>query len=58
MVNARDDQRMPRALVERLYASARPPKSLIWVPGGHVRSRPEVVRPLVDTVLAHVVGAP
>jgi hypothetical protein len=58
MLNARDDQRMPRALVERLYASARAPKTLIWVPGGHVRSRPEVVRPLVDTVLARVMAAP
>ena len=58
MLNARDDERMPRALVDRLYASARAPKALIWVPGGHVRSRAEVVRPLVDTVLAHVLAAP
>ena len=54
MVNALDDSQMPRALVERLYASAREPKSMIWVPGGHVRSRPEVIRPLVDTVLGRV----
>jgi hypothetical protein len=58
MLNASDDERMPRPLVERLYASAREPKSIIWVRGGHVRSRPEVVRPLVDTVLARVLAAP
>ena len=58
MINARDDVQVPRALVERLYASAGEPKTIIWVPGGHVRSRAEVVRPLVDTVLARVLVAP
>lgn len=56
MVNARDDVQMPREEVERLYASARQPKELIWVPGGHVRARPEVVRPLIDLVLSRVLG--
>lgn len=55
MINAVDDERMPRAGVEALYRSARHPKELIWVPGGHVRSRPEVVRGLVDLVLSRVV---
>lgn len=54
MVNATHDVQMPRPLVERLYASAVEPKSLIWIPGGHVRSRPEVVRPLIDTVLGRM----
>lgn len=54
MVNALNDERMPRAGVEALYRSAREPKELIWVPGGHVRSRPEVVRGLVDLVLSRV----
>lgn len=58
MLNARDDVQLPRALVDRLYARAREPKSMIWLPGGHVRARPEMVRPLVDTVLAHVFAAP
>jgi hypothetical protein len=49
---------MPRPLVDRLYDSAREPKSMIWMPGGHVRPRPEVVRPLVDTVLARVFDTP
>jgi hypothetical protein len=54
MLNACEDERMPRPLVDRLYASAREPKSMIWVPGGHVRPHTDVVRPLVDTVLARV----
>jgi hypothetical protein len=58
MLHARDDAQMPRALVDRLYAAAREPKAMIWVPGGHVRARPEVVRPLIDTVLARVLATP
>jgi hypothetical protein len=54
MLNAEDDERMPRPLVDRLYASAEEPKSMIWMPGGHVRPSLERVQPLVDTVLARV----
>jgi len=57
MINARDDERMPRELVDRLYARARDPKAIIWVPGRHVRARAEIVRPLVDTVLTRVLGS-
>jgi hypothetical protein len=58
MVNARDDERLPRPFVERLYERAREPKTIMWLPGGHVRSRTEVVRPLVDTVLARILATP
>jgi fermentation-respiration switch protein FrsA (DUF1100 family) len=57
MINATDDERIPRSSVEKLYASARQPKDIIWVPGRHVRARPEVVRQLVDMVLDRVIGA-
>jgi dienelactone hydrolase len=56
MINARDDERLPRASVEKLYTSAREPKSITWVDGQHVRARPEVVRGLVQMVLARVLG--
>jgi hypothetical protein len=53
MVNARDDERMPRDAIEALYAAAREPKELIWLEGPHVRgNRPQVVASLVETVLA------
>jgi hypothetical protein len=52
MVNATEDERMPRGAVLELYAAAREPKSLIWLPGPHVqRNRPDVVRSLVAAVL-------
>jgi hypothetical protein len=57
MLNARDDEQMPRRFVERLYMRADQPKTMIWVPGGHVRAKPELVHPLVDMVLARVVVA-
>ena len=58
MVNARDDERMPRELVERLYEKAREPKSIVWLPGGHVRSNAAVLKPLVDTVVAMIARHP
>jgi dienelactone hydrolase len=58
MVNARDDERMPRELVERLYEKARAPKSIVWLPGGHVRSNAAVLKPLVDTVVAMIARQP
>ena len=52
MLNALDDEKLPRADIEALYMAAGQPKSITWFPGGHVlRSRPEVVRGLVTTVL-------
>lgn len=58
MVNARNDERMPRELVERLYEKAREPKSIVWLPGGHVRSNAAVLKPLVDTVVAMIARHP
>lgn len=58
MVNARDDERMPRKLVERLFEKANEPKSIVWLPGGHVRSSAAVLRPLVDTVVAMMTSEP
>jgi hypothetical protein len=58
MVNARDDERMPRDLVERLFEGAHEPKSIVWLPGGHVRSNAAVLKPLVDTVVAMMASEP
>lgn len=55
MVNASDDERMPREKVDLLYAAAREPKEIVWMPGGHVRSTAEKIRPLVELVLKRVV---
>lgn len=58
MVNARGDQRMPRKLVDRLFDGAREPKTMVWLPGGHVRSNAAVLKPLVDTVVAMMARHP
>ncbi|HEX6058613.1 MAG TPA: hypothetical protein VFZ11_06300 [Gemmatimonadaceae bacterium] len=50
MINASDDDRMPRELVLQLYDAAREPKELIWTTGGHVRSDSTVIAPLVKIV--------
>lgn len=52
MINATEDERLPRAAIDTLYAAARDPKHIVWLPGPHVqRNRPEVVRALVSTVI-------
>jgi hypothetical protein len=53
MINALEDERIPRALVDRLFASAAQPKSQHWLPGMHMqRNRRDVLGALVDTVMA------
>ncbi len=53
MINALEDERIPRALVDRLYASAAEPKAQYWLPGLHMqRNRRDVLGALVDTVMA------
>lgn len=55
MINATEDERMPRDAILALYEAAREPKTLVWMPGKHVqRSRPEVTRALVEAVLARM----
>ena len=56
MINALDDERIPRESVERLYRTAAEPKEMIWLPGAHVRSEAEAVRPLIDLVLSRIVA--
>lgn len=52
MLNAREDERMPRDAVDALYAAARSPKEQIWLDGPHVQgNRHEVLAGLVDAVL-------
>jgi hypothetical protein len=58
MINAMDDERLPRGSIARLYGRANEPKEMIWVTGGHVRSEAEAVRPLVALVLDRILDAP
>jgi dienelactone hydrolase len=59
MINATADERLPRVAVDALHAAARDPKTVIWMPGGHVqRTRPEIVRALVAMVLERMEPEP
>jgi fermentation-respiration switch protein FrsA (DUF1100 family) len=55
LVNALDDQLVPRASAERLLASARPPVRQIWLPLGHLMPDDTLqMRVLADSTLAHL----
>lgn len=52
MINASEDERLPRAAIDVLHQSARQPREVIWLPGQHVQpNREDVIRSLVETVL-------
>lgn len=54
MVNTADDERLPRAGIESLFAAAREPKELIWTHGMHVHADSAAVAPLVKIVLDRI----
>lgn len=54
MVNTADDERLPRAGIESLFAAAREPKELIWTHGMHVHADSAAVAPLVKIVLERI----
>ncbi len=55
LVAANDDERIPRASTDILFAAAREPKELVWTGGGHVDTDKErIARELVDLVLARL----
>ena len=51
MVNASDDERLPRSAVDALYAAAREPKEQVWMSGGHVHGDKETIQRLVAIVM-------
>lgn len=55
MVNASDDERLPRQAVESLYAAAREPKELIWMSGIHVHADRATISRLLDIVMSRMV---
>jgi dienelactone hydrolase len=52
MLNAEDDEKIPRRSVEVLFAAAQAPKELVWLPGNHMQgNRPEVLQRLIDAII-------
>jgi dienelactone hydrolase len=57
VIGAKNDERLPRPMVERLYAAAGEPKELIWTDGGHINpDDPEIVRQLLEIVRSRIGG--
>lgn len=56
MVNARDDERLPRPAVDALYAAASEPKELVWMSGQHVHGDKETIQRLVGIVMSRMAG--
>ena len=54
MVNAADDERLPRPAIEALYASAREPKELIWMEGAHIHADKETIQRLLAVVMSRM----
>jgi dienelactone hydrolase len=54
MVNAQNDERLPRSAVDALYASAREPKEHLWMTGGHVHGDKETIQRLVAIVMDRI----
>ena len=57
VAGAREDERVPRELVRRLYEAAGEPREIVWTEGGHVGThRSEVMAALVGLLRARVTG--
>lgn len=58
MLNAQDDERIPREAVDALWDAAREPKELHWLPGRHMQgNRPETLEQLIERMLAIAASA-
>jgi len=47
---------LPRSAVDALYRSARQPKELVWMSGGHIHSDRETIQKLVTIVMGRMRG--
>lgn len=54
MVNAMEDERLPREAVDALYERAAQPKEHIWMSGGHIHGDAPTIQRLVQIVLSRV----
>lgn len=58
MLNATDDEQIPRSSVDLLYAAAGDPKELVWLPGKHMQgNRPEVIEQLINAMVTRILAA-
>jgi dienelactone hydrolase len=54
MVNAENDERLPRSAVDALFLAASHPKEQVWMSGAHVHGDAPTIRRLVEIVVTRV----
>lgn len=54
MINAVDDERLPRSAVDALYRAARDPKEQIWMTGAHVHGDSATIRRIAAIVTPRI----
>jgi fermentation-respiration switch protein FrsA (DUF1100 family) len=55
MLNATEDERIPRESVQALWEAAQDPREQIWIDGPHMLgSRPQILQAIVDSVMVRV----
>jgi dienelactone hydrolase len=54
MVNASEDERLPRSAVDALYESAAEPKEMMWMSGKHIHADRETIERLVRIVMTRI----
>ena len=54
MLNASDDERLPRSSVDALYRAAREPKAQLWMSGAHVHGDSATISRIVEIVAPRV----
>ena len=58
MVNASEDERLPRPAIDALFDAAREPKEQVWMSGLHVHADRETITRLVSIVMERVRSPP
>lgn len=58
MVNASEDERLPRPAIDALFQAAREPKEQVWMSGLHVHADRETITRLVSIVMDRVRSQP
>jgi dienelactone hydrolase len=56
MLNASDDERLPRASVDALYRAAGQPKEQLWMSGAHVHGDSATINRIVEIVAPRIRG--
>jgi hypothetical protein len=55
VINAKDDERLPRASVEALHAALQSPYRIVWMDGSHLRADQSAVIDALRTLILECV---